>query len=131
LATGDLDTIMAGLACAEVSGLAWELLARAADAFMTVPDQAAIDAMRQLAGGRPPVIAGESAVAGLAALSAVAADAAARAALGLGPASRVLLFGSEGATDPALYAALVGRSPEAVAQALTPDGRRTKPKEAR
>jgi diaminopropionate ammonia-lyase len=34
--------------------------------------------------------------------------------LGLGPDSRVLLFGSEGATDPELYTKLVGRSAEAV-----------------
>jgi diaminopropionate ammonia-lyase len=121
-AAGDLDTIMAGLACAEVSRLAWDVLAHAADAFMTVPDQAAIDAMRWLAARRPPVVAGESAVAGLAGLRAAAADAAARAALGLGPDSRVLLFGSEGATDPTLYARLVGRTPETIAQALTSDG---------
>ncbi|MBI3516387.1 MAG: diaminopropionate ammonia-lyase [Proteobacteria bacterium] len=121
-ATGDLDTVMAGLACAEVSRLAWDMLARAADDFMTVPDQAAIDAMRRLAARRQPVVAGESAVAGLAAVRAVAADGAARAALRLGADSRVLLFGSEGATDPALYTGLVGRSPESLAQALTMGG---------
>ena len=131
LATGDLDTVMAGLACAEVSHLAWDLLARAADDFMTVPDQAAIDTMRVLAGRDPPIVAGESAVAGLAALRAVAADGAARTALRLGPDARVLLVGSEGATDPALYTRLVGRSPESLAQALTPDGRRATGKEAR
>ncbi len=116
--TGALDTMMAGLACGEVSSLAWDLLARAGDAFVTIPDQAAIDAMRLLAARPAPVIAGESAVAGLGALRLIAADPAARAALRLGPDSRVLLFGSEGATDPALYAKIVGRSPEAVAGAF-------------
>ena len=116
--TGKLDTMMAGLACGEVSPLAWDMLMRAADDFMTIPDQAAIDAMRLLAERRPPVVAGESAVAGLAALHAVAADDAARGALGLDARSRVLLFGSEGATDPALYTRIVGRSPDAVARAL-------------
>ncbi len=109
--TGKLDTMMAGLACGEVSHLAWEMLEHAGDAFMTIPDQGAIDAMRLLAARQPPVVAGESAVAGLAGLRAVAADPAARAALGLGPDSRVLLFGSEGATDPVLYAEIVGRPP--------------------
>jgi diaminopropionate ammonia-lyase len=56
------------------------------------------------------IVAGESAVAGLAALQLIAQDSAACAALGLGADSRVLLFGSEGDTDPALYQQLVGRS---------------------
>ncbi len=36
--TGKLDTLMAGLACGEVSPLAWSLLDKASFAFMTVPD---------------------------------------------------------------------------------------------
>lgn len=102
---GDLDTLMAGLACGEPSILAWQELARAADAFMAVPDEAAVECMRLLA--RQGIVAGESGVAGLAALLLAAADPAARAALNLGPESRVLLFSTEGATDPALYKSLV------------------------
>ncbi|HYG86758.1 MAG TPA: diaminopropionate ammonia-lyase [Azospirillum sp.] len=113
---GDLDTIMAGLACGEVSLLARTILGTGADDFQTVTDEAAKDAMRLLAegvGGDRPLVAGESAVAGLAgllcALGAGQAD-----ALGLGPDSRVLLFGSEGDTDPELYRAIVGRTAEQV-----------------
>ena len=102
---GDLDTLMAGLACGEPSILAWQELGRAADAFMAVPDEAAVECMRLLA--RQGIVAGESGVAGLAALLLAAADPAARAALNLGPESRVLLFSTEGATDPALYQSLV------------------------
>jgi diaminopropionate ammonia-lyase len=102
---GDLDTLMAGLACGEPSILAWQELARAADAFMAVPDEAAVECMRLLA--REGIVAGESGVAGLAALLLAAADPAARAALGLGSDSRVLLFSTEGATDPDLYQRLV------------------------
>ncbi len=102
---GDLDTLMAGLACGEPSLLAWQELSRAADAFMAVPDEAAVDCMRLLAGQR--IVAGESGVAGLAALLLAANDPAARATLSLGPDSRVLLFSTEGATDPELYARLV------------------------
>ena len=103
---GDLDTIMAGLACGEPSLLAWQELGRAAAGFMAVPDEAAVDCMILLK--NHGMVAGESGVAGLAALLLAAADPAARQALGLDADSRVLLFSTEGATDPALYDALVG-----------------------
>src|SRR5262249_60799887 len=66
-AEGALDTIMAGLACGEVSPLAWRILATGADAFMTIDDEAAVDCMRLLAAGRfgdDPLVAGESGGAG-------------------------------------------------------------------
>ena len=114
-AEGALDTIMAGLACGEVSILAWQILETGADAFMTIDDEAAADCMRVLADGRfgdAAVVAGESAVAGLAGLLLASTDANARRALDLRPDSRVLVFGSEGATDPDVYRTIVGRSPE-------------------
>ncbi|BBK34177.1 diaminopropionate ammonia-lyase [Stella humosa] len=111
---GALDTIMAGLACGEVSLIAWQVLDTGADAFMTIPDDAAIAAMRELAAGAPPVVAGESGVGGLAGLMAAMGDADSRRRLGLDAGSRVLLFGSEGDTDPTLYAELVGRPAAAV-----------------
>lgn len=110
---GELDTIMAGLACGEVSLLAWRILQPGADAFMTITDEAAADAMRLLADcrfGDQPVVAGESAVAGLAGLIRVAEDPEWRARLALGASSTVLLFGTEGATDPAVYRQIVGRT---------------------
>ena len=108
---GALDTIMAGLACGEPSELAWQGLERAAFAFAEVPDDDVAPLMRRLANRTPPVESGESAVAGLAVLLRAAADPAARAALGLGPESRALVFSTEGATDPALYEALAGKPP--------------------
>ena len=102
---GALDTIMAGLACGEPSLLAWQELERAAAAFVAIEDAAAIGSMRRLA--HLGVVAGESGAAGLAGLLAVAENRTARAAIGLTPESRVLLFSTEGATDPALYAKLV------------------------
>ncbi|SHJ93041.1 diaminopropionate ammonia-lyase [Roseomonas rosea] len=107
---GELDTIMAGLACGEPSLLAWQELERAAFAFMAIPDSAAIAAMRLLARRDPPLEVGESGVAGLAGLALAARDPAAREALGLGTDSQVLLFGTEGATDRILYERLVSRS---------------------
>ncbi|WP_042422578.1 diaminopropionate ammonia-lyase [Comamonas granuli] len=110
---GDLDTLMAGLACGEVSLLAWSILEAGADAFAVIADQAAIDTMRLLAApaaGDPAIVAGESAVAGLAAALGVAQNAGQRAALGIDGDSRLMFFGSERDTDPVLYRELVGRS---------------------
>jgi diaminopropionate ammonia-lyase len=122
-AEGALDTIMAGLACGEVSPLAWRILATGADAFMTIDDEAAVDCMRLLAEGRfgdDPVVAGESGVAGLAGLLMASVDAEARARLNLRRDSRVLVFGTEGATDPEVYRSIVGRRPgDVVAQRST------------
>lgn len=115
--TGDLDTVMAGLSCGEVSALAWPVLAAGAEDFMTVGDDRAIDTVRFLAdgaGGDAPLVAGETGVAGLAGLRAAASDPALRAALALGPASRVLVIGSEGDTDPDIYRRITGRSAAAV-----------------
>lgn len=112
-AQGDLDTIMAGLACGEPSLLAWSILSAGADAFMAIPDEAAARTMRDLAA--LGVVGGESGVAGLAGFRMAARDAAMREALGLGPQSRVLLYGTEGATDPEVYRRIVGRSAEEVA----------------
>ncbi len=107
---GDLDTMMAGLACGEVSSLAWEILRTHGDAVMALPDSAATREMRRLAAplqGDPKIVAGESAVAGLAGLANALQDDAAATALGLGAGARVLVFGTEGATDPELYQQIV------------------------
>jgi diaminopropionate ammonia-lyase len=104
---GDLDTLMAGLACGEPSLLAWQELERGAFAFMSVSDESAVECMKLLAHQTPPIVAGESAVAGLAALLLAMQEPYARGALGLGPDSCVLLFGTEGATDPEVYDRLV------------------------
>jgi len=113
IVSGKLDTIMAGLACGEPSLIAWEMLHKAADAFMSIRDKDAVACMRLLAAppaGDPCVVAGESGVAGLAGLLAVAGDQAIRAALGMDAASRVLVIGTEADTDPELYAELIGPS---------------------
>jgi diaminopropionate ammonia-lyase len=115
--TGALDTIMAGLACGEVSELGWAILAQGANAAVAVGDDYAMRAVRRLAapaGQDPIVIAGETGAAGLAALLAAQDHAGIRATLGLAPDSRVLLLGSEGDTDPAIYQQIVGRSAEEV-----------------
>ncbi len=110
---GDLDTVMAGLAAGEVSLIAWQVLRGGADDFVTLSDRAAEDTMRLLADGvddDPPVVAGESAVAGLAAALAARRDPVQAEALGLAADSRILVIGSEGDTDAEVYERIVGRS---------------------
>lgn len=103
----DEETIMAGLSCGEPSEMAWEILAEEAADFLTIPDNIVAPTVRLLADGSPKVEAGESAVAGLAAVIAACQDEALKAALGLDATSRVLLIGSEGVTDPAIFAAIM------------------------
>ena len=102
---GDLDTIMAGLACGEPSLIAWQELERAAAAFMTIPDEAAADCMRWLADLGLTI--GESGVAGLAGYFLAARDTDARKAFGLTRESRVLCFATEGVTDISIYNQIV------------------------
>ena len=119
--SGDLDTVMAGLACGEPSLLAWRILELAAEDFTTLPDEAAVETMRLLAFppvGDPPLVAGESAVAGLAAALLARRDPDLAAALDLDGGSRVLLIGSEGATDPETWRRLLGVAPEAVEEGV-------------
>jgi diaminopropionate ammonia-lyase len=110
---GDLDTLMAGLACGEISALAWEILQDHGDAAMAVTDASAIDLMQRLAkpsNGDTPIVAGESAVAGLAGLLAAMGNGDAKARLDLDATSRILVFGTEGDTDPELFKELIGNS---------------------
>ena len=110
-------TVMAMLECYEPSLVAWRILQRCSDAFMTVEEQDAVDAMRTLAnpkGGDRPIVAGESGGAGLAGLARVCREATLRGMLGLGPSSRVLLINTEGATDPDRYGLLIGKTPAEV-----------------
>ncbi len=107
---GKLETLMAGLACGEVSPLAWEILETGGDDFLTLPEKYVAGSMQAMVRGEgndPSIEAGESAVAGVGALIALANDGQARETLGLSDESAVLVFGTEGATDPDLYKALI------------------------
>jgi diaminopropionate ammonia-lyase len=104
---GDLETLMAGLSCGEVSMLAWEILKRGADDFMTLSENAVAPCMRLLARNEPPIEAGESAIGGIGALLATRADPELSTELGLDASSRVFVIGTEGATDPDLYRQLL------------------------
>ncbi|CDX62316.1 2,3-diaminopropionate ammonia-lyase [Mesorhizobium plurifarium] len=116
-------TVMAMLECYEPSLVAWRVLSRIGDAFMTVEEEDAVSVMNRLArpaGDDPAIVSGESGGAGLAGLIRAAGDKKMRAALGLDASSRVLIINSEGATDPGRYAELVGMAPDEVANARQP-----------
>jgi diaminopropionate ammonia-lyase len=107
--TGDLETLMGGLACGVVSSAAWPWIAGGVDTFMVLPERFVGQGLRLHAnppGGDPRVVAGETAAAGMGALLALSEDAATSATLGLGAPARVLIFACEGATDAKAWRAL-------------------------
>ena len=111
---GKLDTIMAGLAGGVPSQLAWSILGVGADFALSISDRMAVEAMRDLAlgtYGEVPVVAGESGIAGLAGVRAALARTTLRTRLRLNATSRVLVIGTEGATDPVWWQTVVGRHP--------------------
>ncbi|EJB03867.1 diaminopropionate ammonia-lyase family [Rhizobium leguminosarum bv. trifolii WSM597] len=112
-------TVMAMLECYEPSLVAWRILSRVADAFMTVDEDEAIAVMRRLAdpaGNDPAIVAGESGGVGLAGLIRAVGNPEIKQALSLHDHSRIFVVNTEGATDPGKYEEIVGLSPAAVAR---------------
>ena len=113
-AGGDLQTIMAGLACGEPCTIGWEVLKNHADFFASVTDDVAACGMRALGrptGGDVRVISGESGAAPFGFVTEVMEKkeyADIRKMLGLGPKSVCLFFSTEGATDRANYKRILG-----------------------
>ena len=104
--TGEMRTMMAGLACGEPSPIAWDILKGLTTAYLSCEDAAAARGMRALArplAGDKAIVSGESGASTLGALLDAAADEKAREALGLDGNARVLLFSTEGDTDPVNY----------------------------
>ncbi|MCX7828141.1 MAG: diaminopropionate ammonia-lyase [Thermanaerothrix sp.] len=110
---GDLFTLMAGLACGEVNIIGYEILRDYAAAFVSCPDYVAARGMRVLGNpleGDQRVVSGESGAvtAGLLAyLMGKEELKGLKDALGLDSSSRVLLFSTEGDTDPDRYRSVV------------------------
>ena len=110
---GDLITIMAGLACGEPNTIGWDILRNHATAFISCPDWGSAKGMRMLAApvkGDPSVVSGESGAVGMGVISTLMTDPAykeLRDALDLTTDSKVLLFSTEGDTDPVRYEEIV------------------------
>lgn len=103
---GDLDTIMAGLACGDPSPVAFDILNKNADIFIQAPDNVAARGMRILGcplHGDPMVVSGESGAVPLGTLFALQTDEIApelKAVLKLNKDSQVFMVNTEGNTDP-------------------------------
>lgn len=110
---GDLQTIMAGLACGEPNPLSWNILRCAAHFCLSVPEYTAADGMRVLSspiGTDEKIISGESGASGFGAFYEImtrSSLASVRERIGLNASSRVLFFSTEGATDPINYRKVV------------------------
>ncbi|SEO95066.1 diaminopropionate ammonia-lyase [Propionispora vibrioides] len=111
--SGDMATIMAGLACGKPNPLSWSIIRDYGDMFFSCPDWVTAKGMRVLGnsvGQDERVIAGESGAVGAGLLAALLERKElweARMALGLDQHSRVLLISTEGDTDPASYRKIV------------------------
>ena len=113
--TGDMNTIMAGLACGEPCSIGWKVLECVADGFLSVPERVAADGMRILAApcrGDTPIVSGESGAAAFGAAANILLDedlADMKEKLGLDEHSRLLFISTEGDTDRENYRNVVWR----------------------
>lgn len=111
---GHPQTIMAGLNCGEPNPLTWPILRDYASFYARCPDWVTELGMQTLAhpqASDPAIIAGESGAVGLGLLVTLSQDknlASLKAQLQLDYNSTILLFSTEGDTDPAGYQAIVG-----------------------
>ena len=101
------ETMMAGLSCGEPSLLGWKILEKGADDFVTISDRSIPTMMRLLSNHKPSIEAGESSVAGLAALIDITENDEIAKKIGINSESVILLFGTEGATDPEIYHSII------------------------
>lgn len=111
--TGDLKTIMAGLACGEPNTISWDILKNNTSCFVSAPDWVSARGMRMLAApikGDSPVTSGESGAVPFGLLSTIMQHddmKDLRAALKLDKNSKILCFSTEGDTDPDMYKKIV------------------------
>ncbi len=111
--TGDLNTIMAGLACGEPSTISWNILRDYAEMYASCSDEVSALGMRVLGNpikGDPQVISGESGAVGMGFLKLVMEKEcyeSIREKLQLDANSIVLIISTEGDTDPAHYRKVV------------------------
>lgn len=111
--TGELNSIMAGLACGEPNPVTWPILKDCSSYFARVDDNVAATGMRVLGNpllGDTRVISGESGAISLGLLYKLCTDTSnhtLREELGLNPDSVVLVFSTEGDTNPDRYRDIV------------------------
>ncbi len=110
---GDMQTIMAGLACGEANTLGWEILKNYCHAFVSCPDWVSAYGMRVLGNGMKndtKVVSGESGAVSAGLVTAVMHRPELKELkemLGLDENSKILMFSTEGDTDPDKYRKIV------------------------
>ena len=111
--TGELDTIMVGLACGEPNPLSWEILRDIPNAYISCDNSVAANGMRILAnplGDDTSLESGESGAVGMGLMDLLANHTdfkALKEDLEIGPDSTLLCFNTEGATDPVNYREII------------------------
>ncbi len=111
--SGDMNTIMAGLACGEPCTIAWDVLRDHADYFISMPDYVAAKGMRILGNplkGDERIISGESGASTTGFVAEVLMNPEfcnLRRELRLNESSRILCFSTEGDTDRDNYRNIV------------------------
>ena len=111
--TGDMLTIMAGLACGEANPVSWDILRNHADAFVSCPDWVSANGCRIYGApmrGDTQVISGESGSVTMGLVHALMTKPEykeLKEVLKLDENSEVLLVSSEGDTDPNRYREIV------------------------
>lgn len=112
-ATGDLNTIMAGLACGEPNTISFDILRNHVANFASCPDWVTKKGMRMLGAplkGDQQVVSGESGAVGAGLVATLMTDPAYadyKKQLQLDDNSKVLCFSTEGDTDPDSYKNIV------------------------
>jgi len=110
---GKLDTIMAGLACGEPNSVTWPVLKDNSSYFASVEDSVSATGMRVLGNplsGDTAITSGESGAITLGLLYKLCSDTSnqkLREELGLNQDSTVLIFNTEGDTNPSRYRDIV------------------------
>lgn len=108
---GDMDSIMAGLACGVPNPISWEIIRNFADGFFSCDDVLTANGMRILGNplaGDTRVVAGESGAVGTGLVDEIMKNRPDIAAqIGLDVSSRVIVFSTEGDTDTKNYRDIV------------------------
>ncbi|HHV11455.1 MAG TPA: diaminopropionate ammonia-lyase [Clostridiales bacterium] len=115
---GDMQTIMAGLACGEPNTISWDILKNHVSVFVSAPDWVASKGMRMLAApikGDPQVTSGESGAVPMGLLACIMQMdelKKLREYLKLDATSKILLFSTEGDTDPERFKEIIWEGKE-------------------
>ena len=110
---GEMNTLMAGLACGEPNPIGWDIMKDYSDAFISCPEYVAADGMRVLGnplGNDPKVISGESGAVTSGIVYEILTDEnlkELKEKLKIDENSKILVISTEGDTDPDNYRKVV------------------------